>query len=129
MQQPSKYSRRHNGAIRLDARNIVCASNVLITIMFVLNSVGFMPSWVSCHRVIVPSGVQKFFSWLYLGSNIFSRGYFLGLNFFLVGISWVPEFFSWVQFFFRGNFVGPRFFLAGISYVQVFMAFNKFQEF
>ena len=124
MQQPSKYSRRHNGAIRLDARNIVCANNVLITIMFVPNSVGFMPSWVSCHRVIVPSGVQKFFSWLYLGSNIFSRGYFLGLNFFLVGISWVPEFFSWVQFFFSWEFRGSKIFSRGYFVCPSFYGFQ-----
>ena len=50
------------------------------------------------------------------------RGYFVGHKFFLVGISWVPIFFSWVfrssQFFSRGYFVRPNFFLVGISWVQ-----------
>ena len=129
MQQPSKYSRGHNGAIRLDARNIacannVCANNVLITIMFVLNSVGLMPSWVSCHCAIVPSWVRKFFSWLYLGSNIFSRGYFLGLKFFLVGISWVPEFFSWVQNFFSWVFCGSKIFSCGYFVCPRFYGFQ-----
>ena len=114
MQQPSKYSRRHNGAIRLDARNIVCANNVcannvLIAIMFVLNSVGLIPSWVSCHRAIVPSWVRKFFSWLYLGSNIFSRGYFLVLNFF----SWV---FRVSKIFSCGYFVCPKFLWLSINF-------------
>ena len=34
------------------------------------------------------------------GSEHFSREYFVGLKFFLVGISWVSNFFSWV---FRGS--------------------------
>ena len=49
-------------------------------------------------------------------------GYFVGPKFFLVGASWVPNFFSW---FFRwskvssrGCFVGPKFFWSGISWAQ-----------
>ena len=46
------------------------------------------------------------------------RWYFVGSNFFLVGISWVQNIFWWVflgsQFFYRGYFVGPKFFLLGI---------------
>ena len=42
------------------------------------------------------SWVQKFFSWVFRGSEIFSRGYFVD-----------PKFFSWV-------FVGPKFFLVSI---------------
>ena len=49
------------------------------------------------------------------GSENFSRGYFVGSKYFLVGISWVSHFFSCVfrgsQFFSRGYFVGPRFYV------------------
>ena len=53
--------------------------------------------------------------WVFRGSKIFSRGYFLGLKFFLVGI-------SWVQNFSRGYFVGPKFFLVGIRGSKLFLA-------
>ena len=69
----------------------------------VLNSVGLVPpqvSWVSCKRAIVPLWVQNFFSQVLCGSDIFSLGYFVSPNFFLVGISWVYNFFLWV---FRGS--------------------------
>ena len=51
-------------------------------------------------------------------------GYFVSSKFFLVGISWVQNFFSWVffgsKFFSCGYFVGSKFFLVGISWVQKF---------
>ena len=54
---------------------------------------------------------------------------FFGPKNFLVGISWVSNFLSWVfcvsKIFYRGYFVGTRFFLVGISWVQYFMIFNK----
>ena len=40
--------------------------------------------------------VQNIFSWVFRGSQIFSRGYFVGPKFFLVGIPWVQNFSSWV---------------------------------
>ena len=56
----------------------------------VVGLAGLLPS---CHRAFV--GI----SWV----QDFSRGYFVGLKFFLVGISWVQSFFlvgiSWVQNF------------------------------
>ena len=61
-------------------------------------------------RAIAPSWVRSFFSWVPLGSKIFSRqhvrvqnfphGYCVGPRYFFVGISWVQNFFSWV---FRGS--------------------------
>ena len=53
-------------------------------------------SWVSCHRALVPMWVLKFFLWVFRGSKIFSRGYFVGLKIFLVGIPWVQNFSLWV---------------------------------
>ena len=51
-------------------------------------------------------------------------GYFVSSKFFLVGISWVQNFFSWVflesKFFSRGYFLGPNFFLV------VFRRFKNF---
>ena len=38
------------------------------------------------------SWVPIFFSWVFPVSQTFSRGYFVGLEFFLVSISWVPDF-------------------------------------
>ena len=50
-------------------------------------------------------------------------GYFVGPNYFLVGILWVQNIFSWVfrgfKLFSRGYFVGPKYFLVGISWVQI----------
>ena len=43
---------------------------------------GLMPSWASCHCAIL---VQKFFSWVLRGPNIYSCAFFEGLNYF----SWV----------------------------------------
>ena len=62
---------------------------------------------------------------LYLRESvIFSRGYFVGLKFFLMGISWVPHFFSWIfggsEIFCRAYFVGPNFFSWVSSWVQIF---------
>ena len=76
-----------------------------------------------CHRAFVGSKsflmgiswVQDFFSWVFRGSEICFRGYFVGPTFFLVGI-------------FRGSkilscryFVGPTFF----SWVWNFFLWNK----
>ena len=65
------------------------------------------------------------------GSENFSCGYFVGLKYFLVGISWVQYFFSWVlrgsKNFSRRYFVGQRFSLVGSSWVQKFIIFNKHQ--
>ena len=100
----------------------------------VLNFVGHVPSWVSwvwCHCVIVP-----------LCHQVFSLGYFVGPNFFLVGILWVQNFSSWVwggsKIFSRGSKifscgydVGPKFFLVGISWVQYFWSWliSRFKDF
>ena len=55
---------------------------------------------------------------VFRGSKIFTRGYFVGPNFFLVVILWVQLFFSsifcWFKIFSRGYFVDPKFFLVGI---------------
>ena len=71
-----------------------------------------------CHRAfvgpnIIPVGiswVQNIFFWIFRGSQIFFRGYFVG-----------PNFFS------RGYFLGLKIFLGGILWVQDFMIFNKLQ--
>ena len=48
----------------------------------------------------------------------------MGPKFFLMGISWVGKFFTWVlrgsESFSRGYLVGPKFSLVGISCVQIF---------
>ena len=50
----------------------------------------------------------------------------MGPKFFLVGISWVTIFFSWVfcasKVFPRGQFVDQRFFLMDISLVNAFFS-------
>ena len=72
----------------------------------ILGLLGLVPSY---HRAIVPS-------WVLRWSKTFSRGYFAGPRYFLVGISWVQSFPSWVyrgsKIFFRGYFVGPKFSLV-----------------
>ena len=79
----------------------------------IVGLVGLMPSY---HRAFMGSSwVINFFSWLFRGSSIFSRGYFVGPQFFLVGILWVP-------IFFRGYFVGLKFFLVGILWVPNFFS-------
>ena len=51
----------------------------------IVGLVGLVPS---CHRTFVGiSWVPNFFSWVFRGSQIFSRGYFVGPRLFLVGIS------------------------------------------
>ena len=46
-----------------------------------------------CHHVFVGIlWVQNIFSWAFCGSKSFSCRYFVGLQFFLVGISWVQFF-------------------------------------
>ena len=47
------------------------------------------------------------------GSKLISRGYFVRLNYFVVSISWVWNFFSWI-------FVGPKFFIVSISLSKFF---------
>ena len=39
----------------------------------------------------------KSFLWVFHGFNFFSREYFEGLKFFLLGITWVLNFFSWIS--------------------------------
>ena len=51
--------------------------------------------------------VQNFFSWVLRGSQIFSRGFFVGPRFLLVGVSWVQNFSGRV-------FREPKNFLVGI---------------
>ena len=93
--------------------------------MSVLKFMGRVPwwvSWVYCHCAIVPS-------WGFHESDNFSRGYFVGLNFFLMGVSWVQNFFSWVfhgyELFSRGYFVGPKFFRVDFSWVHFFIVANN----
>ena len=89
-------------------KSIECAkfrgSRAIVVLM------GLMPS---CHRAFVGiSWVWNFFSWIFRGSKIFSRGFFVGLKFFLVGTSSVQNFprgYLWVQNFFVG-ILGPNFF-------------------
>ena len=91
-----------------------------------LNSVDLVPHRGS--RVMVPLCLRR--------PKIFSRVYFVGTKFFLVGVSWARIFLSpvfggskfffvgisWVQrwafrvsrFFSRGCFVDPKFFLVGL---------------
>ena len=70
----------------------------------VLNFVGCMPSWVSCHCAFVSfNWVQNIFLW-----------YFVGPKFFLMDISWVQRFFLLAfhgsKIFPHGYFVGPKFY-------------------
>ena len=77
----------------------------------IVGLVGLVPSY---HRAFMGSSwVINFFPWVFRGSQIFSRGYFEGPQFFLVGILWVP-------IFFRGYFVGLKSFLVGILWVPNF---------
>ena len=70
-------------------------------------------------RAIVPL-------WLFRGSKLFSRGYFVGPKYFLVGISWVQIIFSWVfcgsKMFACRYFVSPKIFLVGISCARNFFS-------
>ena len=84
-------------------------SVLLVILCFELSGLNFV---VTCHRgscgssTIAPSRLRGYFvglehflvdtSWI----QNFSRGYFMGINFFLVSISWVQNFFLWV---FRGS--------------------------
>ena len=102
----------------------------------VLNFVGRVLSWVSWvwgNRANVGiSWVQNFFSWLFcrskifsrvfLGSEFFSLGYFMGPNF-RVGVSWFQNFLVDIrgsEFFFGGYFVGQNFFLVSILWPHCF---------
>ena len=84
-------------------------------ILSVLNFLGHMLSWVYCHYAF--EGI----AWV---QDFFSRGYFVGLKFFLVSISWVLNFFPWI---FRGfkvfswALVGPKFFLLGVRGSKIFL--------
>ena len=107
------FSVVQNTNINPSSMLVIHSNNPLKTyIMSVLNSVGLVPSWVSwasCHRATVPSWVFNFLSWIFCGSKVFSRGYFLGLKLFFVSI-------SWVQTFSRGYFCGSKFF-SRVCYV------------
>lgn len=106
---------------------------ILISICFfmsVLNFVGHVSSWPSClHGRIFFSWVYrgsenfsrryfvgpKFSSQAFRGSNFFSRSYFVSPKFSLVGIICGFKFFffvglSWFQNFPPGYFIGPKFF-------------------
>ena len=73
----------------------------------IVGLVGLVPS---CHCAFLGiSWVQNFFPWVFRGSKIFSRRYFVG-----------PKFFS------RGYFVGLKFFLLDVSWVQNFLVGPKF---
>ena len=62
----------------------------------IVGLVGLVPL---CHRDFVGiSWGPNFFSWVFRESQIFSRGYFVGPKFFLVGISWVQNFLSCGEF-------------------------------
>ena len=75
---------------------------------------------LSCHRALQVFRV----------SESFPHGYFLGPNIFLVGISWVQNYFSWVfrgsRFFLSWIFRGSKYlnisFLMGISWVRDFFS-------
>ena len=64
-------------------------------------------------HAIVSHRESRDFSWVLRGSQIFSRGFFAGPRFLLVGISWVQNFSGPV-------FREPKNFLVGISWVQSF---------
>ena len=92
----------------------------------VLSFVGLVGLVLSFHStLLVFSWVQNIFSWVFRGSNIFSSGYFVGVEFFS-GYTWVRNFLSWVffasecfseffvsSFFLLVNFVIQRFYVAG----------------
>ena len=92
---------------------------------------GSLGSYAIALCAIVPS-------WGFRGSKIFSRAYFVILNFFsgvfrgskifFVGILCFQYFFSWLfcwsEFFSLGYFVGLKLFLVGISCVQFFFMAN-----
>ena len=59
-------------------------------------------------HAIVSHRESRDFSWVLRGSQIFSRGFFVGPRFLLVGISWVQNFSGRV-------FREPKNFLVGIS--------------
>ena len=60
------------------------------------------------------SCVQNFFSWVFRGSEIYSRGYLVGLKF-SRGYLWVANFLSWEfcgsELFSLEYLVGPSYFL------------------
>ena len=92
--------------------------------MSVVNFMGLVSLVPPCHPAFVGiSWVQKFFSWVFHGSKIFSRGYFVGPKFFSRGYFVGPKFsrgYSWVWNFSCGYFVGQIFFLVNILWVQFF---------
>ena len=79
---------------------------------------GFLSSWISwvlCYRAVVHSWVRNFFSWVFHGSKIFSRGYFSGPIFFL----WL---FCGSKYFTHGYFVDLSFFVVGNPWIQFFFS-------
>ena len=88
MEQGEKYNEQSSDF----SENILYVGNLNQS---VLNSVGLVPSWISCYDIIDPSWVQMFFTWVFRGSKIF-----------LVGI-------LWLRYFLGSFFVGPKFFSRG----------------
>ena len=82
--------------------------------------VGLVLSY-NCVFVII-SWVQEIISCVFRGSQIFSRGFLLGPNFFVAGISWVQNIYSLVfcrlQFFSHGYLLGLKLFSVGISWFE-----------
>ena len=80
--------------------------------------------WVSWHRE--SHGSCAIVSSCLRGSEIFFLGCFVGPKLFLLGVSWVRNFFSGVfrgsKTFSRGFFLGPRFFLVGVLWIQIFFS-------
>lgn len=55
-----------------------------------------------------------------MGTNFFSRGYFVGIIFFVVSILWVQIFSRGSKIISRGYFVDSGLFLMGVLQVQTF---------
>ena len=113
-----KTGESNHGLNNSTLANVIMFWSSSRSVWSVLNPVGLVPSWVlwvSCHHAIMTSWVQNF-----------SYGYFMGLKYFLVGISWVSNFFSWVfrgsKIFSCGYFVGSKFCLVGILWVKDFFS-------
>ena len=80
---------------------------------------------LSCNCVfVIISWDRNIISYLFRGTQIFSRGFLVGPNFFVVGISWVQNIYSlafWrFQFFCHGYLLGLKLFSVGISWLQNF---------
>ena len=51
-------------------------------------------SWVRTFFLLGIPWVPNFYSWVFCGTEMFSYGYFVGANVFLVGVSWLQNCFS-----------------------------------